>query len=44
MLPHIGNITLEHEPDVFHWNLTSNGQFSVKSHYQALVHLEVPNK
>jgi hypothetical protein len=43
LLPRIANLVLSHEPDVFHWNLTQNGQFSVKSHYQALINLDVPN-
>ncbi|WVZ91839.1 hypothetical protein U9M48_037962 [Paspalum notatum var. saurae] len=43
LLSCIANITLVQEPDSFHWNLTQNGVFSVKSHYQALIHHEVPN-
>lgn len=43
LLPRIANIELGQEPDVFCWNLTPNGQFSVKSHYQALIHIDVPN-
>lgn len=33
----IANIQLTQEDDVFHSNLTQSGQFSVKSHYQALI-------
>ncbi|WVZ64632.1 LOW QUALITY PROTEIN: hypothetical protein U9M48_014126 [Paspalum notatum var. saurae] len=43
LLFRIANITLVQEPDSFHWNLTQNGVFSVKSHYQALIRHEVPN-
>lgn len=30
------------EQDEFRWNLSSNGQFTVKSHYLALIHSDVP--
>ena len=43
LLPRITNITLEQGSDVFRWNLNQNGEFLVKSHYQALIHIEVPN-
>jgi hypothetical protein len=43
MLPRLANITLTEEPDEFHWNLLCSGQFSVKSHYIALIHSDVPN-
>ncbi|WVZ84245.1 hypothetical protein U9M48_031297, partial [Paspalum notatum var. saurae] len=43
LLPRIANLTLLQEPDSFHWNLTQNGVFSVKSHYQALIRVEGPN-
>jgi hypothetical protein len=43
MLPRIANITLTQEPDEFRWNLCRSGQFSVKSHYMALIHSDVPN-
>jgi hypothetical protein len=43
MLPRIANITLTQEPDEVHWNLLRSGQFSVKSHYMALIHSDVPN-
>lgn len=34
---------LSQEPDEFQWNLHPNSQFSVKSHYLAMVHSDVPN-
>ncbi|WVZ79237.1 hypothetical protein U9M48_026841 [Paspalum notatum var. saurae] len=34
---------LSQEDDTFHWSLTQSGQFSMKSHYQALIKNEVPN-
>ncbi|WVZ58599.1 hypothetical protein U9M48_008856 [Paspalum notatum var. saurae] len=37
------NDYLTQEDDAFYWNLTQSGQFSVKSHYQALIKNEVPN-
>ncbi|WVZ71541.1 hypothetical protein U9M48_020116 [Paspalum notatum var. saurae] len=43
LLPRIANFELSQEPDDFHWNLTQNGVFSVKSLYQALIRVEVPN-
>jgi hypothetical protein len=43
MLPRIANITLTQKPDEFHGNLLCSGQFSVKSHYMALIHSDVPN-
>jgi hypothetical protein len=43
LLPHIANIELAHEQDEFHWNLRPNGNFLVKSHYQALLHTDIPN-
>ena len=42
LLPRIANIRLTEE-DVFRWNLDPKGQFSVKSHYSALIHQDVPN-
>jgi hypothetical protein len=42
LLPRIANITLTQEQDEFRWNLDLKGQFSVKSHYSVLIHLEVP--
>jgi len=38
--PRIANLTLTSEPDSFHWSLTQNGIFSVRSHYQALSQVE----
>ena len=35
LLSRIANVQLSHEDDEFRWNLCRNGQFSVKSHYQA---------
>jgi hypothetical protein len=43
LLPRIANIMLTQEQDVFRWNLDPKGQFSVKSHYSALIHQDVPN-
>jgi hypothetical protein len=43
MFLHIANITLTQESDPFHWNLTQNGVFSVKSLYLALIRKEAPN-
>jgi hypothetical protein len=43
LLPRIANIILTQEPDEFRWNLLCSGQFSVKSHYMALIHSDVPN-
>jgi hypothetical protein len=43
LLPRIANIELAHEQDEFYWNLHPNGKFSVKSHYQGLLHTDIPN-
>jgi hypothetical protein len=43
ILPQIANITLTQEPDEFRRNLLRSGQFSVKSHYLALIHSDVPD-
>jgi hypothetical protein len=43
LLPRIANMRLTQEQDVFRWNLDPNGQFSVKSHYSALIHQDVPS-
>lgn len=43
VLSQTANIVLTHEQDEFRWNLTSSGMFSVKSHYLALVHCDIPN-
>jgi hypothetical protein len=42
LLSHIDGLVLSHEYDVFYWNLTSNGQFSVKPHYLALMLRNTP--
>jgi hypothetical protein len=39
----ITNIQLSQENNTFHWSLAQFGQFSMKSHYQALIKIEVPN-
>jgi hypothetical protein len=41
-LSHIDGLVLSHEHDVFYWNLTSNEQFSVRSHYLALMLRNTP--
>jgi hypothetical protein len=43
LLPRIVNIELAHEQDEFYWTLHPNGKFSVKSHYQALLHTDILN-
>jgi hypothetical protein len=43
LLPWPASVVLSDDQEGFHWNLTPNGQFSVKSHYLALIHLDVPN-
>jgi hypothetical protein len=43
LLSRIANLVLTQDQDKFHWNLTQNGEFSVKSHYLALVHSDLPN-
>jgi hypothetical protein len=43
LIPHIANIVQCHERDEFQWNLHPNGKFSVKSHYLAMIHTDVPN-
>ena len=43
LVPRIANITLTQEQDDFRWSLYPKGQFSVKSDYSALIHLEVHN-
>jgi hypothetical protein len=42
LIPRIANIVLCHERDEFKWNLHPNGKFSVKSHYLAMIHADVP--
>jgi hypothetical protein len=39
----LANIVLSQESDEFRWNLHPNGQFSVKSHYLAMIHSDIPN-
>ena len=34
---------LTQEQDEFHWDLDPKGQLSVKSHYSALIHLDISN-
>ena len=43
LLPHITHIVLSQHKDEFRWNLHPNGQFSVKSHYLAMIYNDVPN-
>jgi hypothetical protein len=43
LLPRLSNVVLSDEQDGFWWNLVTNGQFSVKSHYLALIYVDVPN-
>jgi hypothetical protein len=43
LLPRLASVVLSDDQDGFRWNLTPNGQFSVKSHYLTLILLEVPN-
>jgi len=42
LLSRIEGLVLSQEHDAFYWNLTSNGQFSVKSHYCALMLRNTP--
>ena len=43
LLPRITNIVLSQQEDEFCWNLHPNEQFSVKSHYLAMIHNDVPD-
>jgi hypothetical protein len=43
LLPGLASVVLSDDQDKFRWNLTPNRQFTVKSHYLALIHLDVPN-
>jgi hypothetical protein len=43
LLPRIASIALSQDQDEFRWNLHPNGQFSVKSHYLALIQNDVLN-
>jgi hypothetical protein len=42
LLPRIANVELAHEQDEFHLNLHPNEKFLVKSHYQVLLHTDIP--
>jgi hypothetical protein len=41
-LQHLATIHLSTQPDKFHWNLHKNGEFSVDSMYNALIHQNIP--
>jgi hypothetical protein len=41
LLQRLATIQLSPEPDEFHWNLQKNGEFSMESMYNALIHLDV---
>jgi hypothetical protein len=43
LVPRIANLVLSQEQHEFYWNLHPSGQFSVKSHYLAMIHVDVPN-
>jgi hypothetical protein len=43
LLSHIQGMKLSHDMDSFFWSLASNGRFSVKSHYTALMLRNTPN-
>jgi len=43
LLSRLDHINLVDEDDEFRWNLGQSGHFSVKSHYQALIHSDTPN-
>jgi hypothetical protein len=42
LLQRLAPIQLSTAPDEFHWNLHKNGEFSVDSMYNALIHLHIP--
>jgi hypothetical protein len=42
LLRRLATIQLSSGPDEFRWNLLKNGEFSVDSMYNALIHLDVP--
>jgi hypothetical protein len=42
LLQQLATVHLSPEPDEFRWNLHKNGEFSVDSMYNALIHLDVP--
>jgi hypothetical protein len=46
LVPRLSNNVLSQESNEFRWNLHPNGQFSVKSHYLAMIHSDIrnPNK
>ncbi|WVZ50779.1 hypothetical protein U9M48_002003, partial [Paspalum notatum var. saurae] len=41
LFPRIANIVLSQEQDEFRWKIPLTGQFSVKSHCQAMIHSDV---
>jgi hypothetical protein len=43
LLSRLANVVLSEEQDGFRWNLAKNGQFFIKSHYLALIHVDVRN-
>jgi hypothetical protein len=43
LLARLANFSLSQGHDEFYWSLHPNGQFSVKSHYKALIQTPVPN-
>jgi hypothetical protein len=43
LLSRLTNFSLAQGHDKFHWNFNPNGQFSVKSFYQAMIRTPVPN-
>jgi hypothetical protein len=43
LLSRLTSVVLFDEQDGFQWNIVRKGQFFVKSHYHALIHLDVPN-
>jgi hypothetical protein len=42
LLQRLATVQLSPKPDEFWWNLHKNGEFSVDSMYNALIHLDVP--
>jgi hypothetical protein len=42
LLQRLATIQLSTAPAEFHWNLHKNGEFSVDSMYNALIHLNIP--
>jgi hypothetical protein len=43
LLARLANFSLSQGHDEFYWSLHPNGQFSVNSHYKALIQIPVPN-